>query len=429
MQALRLDLITLTLLWLLNYIRPVLVGAFAPCAAVQLYLQPSSTSSSPVLLWSTTPTLTTASTTQQNDLSSLIPTVLHETDRILVINKPPGISHHSTFCRKNETDDRKPQIGQGSSTTQQHEEWEDDEQEQEEEGILALIRRIQEEKRPETNNCSNTNNISTFWNSTYTGRLYGVHRLDRVTSGILILAKDADMAKLLTAAFRNGNVSKYYTGISFKSPSSSSRGGKPKKQGWIQGGMERGRRKSWYLTRLSTTRGSTVKNFAKTRYFTKGLGNIGTHVQTEDHPDGGDLLRASPLPRTLLLMRPYTGRTHQLRVAAKSIGLPLAGDPVYSDSGGEHGCIGRTFLHATALHIPSAAMCTESDTSRVGPDPEDLTVLSPPNFEHYFWKGSEDAHHQFRAAFYDLFQKGCDCPPLLSALRNLMKTEMIENID
>lgn len=424
MRAHRLDFVALTLLWLLNYIRPVLVGAFAPCAAVRFYLQSSLSSSSSVSSSSTTPTPTNASTTQPNDLPSLVPTVLHETDRILVVNKPPGISHHSIFRRKNDTDNRKPQIGP-SSTTQEHEEWEDDDLEHDEEGILALIRRIQEENLPKTNNTIDINTISTFWNSTYTGRLYGVHRLDRVTSGILILAKDADMAKQLTAAFRNGNVIKYYMGMSFKAPSSYG-GGKPKKSGWIQGGMERGRRKSWYLTRLATSNGSTVKNFAKTRYFTKGLGNIGAHVQTKNHPDGGDSLRASPLPRTLLLMRPYTGRTHQLRVAAKSIGLPLAGDPVYSHTGDEDSFVGRTFLHATALHIPSAAMCTESGVSRFGLDPEELTVFSLPNFEDYFWKGREDARHQCRTAFYDLFQKGCDCPALLSALRDLMKTEMIE---
>jgi tRNA pseudouridine32 synthase/23S rRNA pseudouridine746 synthase len=110
------------------------------------------------------------------------------------------------------------------------------------------------------------------------------------------------MAKYLATAFRESRVVKYYTGLSANKATK-------KKQGWIKGGMERGRRKSWLLTKERT-------NYAKTRFFTKGVG----HWQE-------DLVDTDPESslKTMLLMRPYTGKTHQLRVAAKSIGMPLAG--------------------------------------------------------------------------------------------------------
>jgi 23S rRNA-/tRNA-specific pseudouridylate synthase len=132
----------------------------------------------------------TATNNAEGDCTQII-RILYETDSILAIEKPEGVSHH------------------------------DGEQEQ---GILTLVRQ-----------CQNDGSIE------YSGRIFGVHRLDRVTSGILLLAKNQDTASKLTAAFRDGHVVKYYVGVSSKKPR--------KKQGWVRGNMERGRRKSWYLTR------------------------------------------------------------------------------------------------------------------------------------------------------------------------------------
>lgn len=267
-----------------------------------------------------------------NNITGLNITILFESDRILAIDKPPGISHHD-----------------GSNTDDL--------------GILSLLRISQQNVKLQ-----------------YQGRLYGVHRLDRVTSGILLLAKDKQMASLLTRAFRDGNVTKYYIGVS-------SRRRSKKKQGWIKGKMIRGRRKSWYLSREQ--QGSSL---AVTRFFTSSLSSLRESAVDTNAP-----------PMTCILFRPYTGRTHQLRVAAKSVGLPLSGDPIYTD-GLDSSSSARTFLHASAIHMHLG-----------GDDNESITIWSPPPF-HHLYKDDSEGNEAFRDTVTQLMKKYCDCDQILAAM-------------
>ncbi|MFT6255233.1 MAG: tRNA pseudouridine32 synthase/23S rRNA pseudouridine746 synthase [Granulosicoccus sp.] len=123
-------------------------------------------------------------------------------------------------------------------------------------------------------------------------QLLPVHRLDKVTSGLLLCAKTSAAASELSQLFQNRQVEKYYLALSDKKPK--------KKQGLISGGMERGRRGSWKLSQ-------SKDNPAITQFFSYGLG------------DGN----------RLFLLKPKTGKTHQLRVALKSIGSPISGDRLY----------------------------------------------------------------------------------------------------
>ncbi|ASK27061.1 TIGR01621 family pseudouridine synthase [Neisseria chenwenguii] len=135
-------------------------------------------------------------------------------------------------------------------------------------------------------------------------RLWLVHRLDKETSGVLLLALNAESASELAQMFTDKAVKKTYLALSDRKPS--------KKQGWVKGGMEKSRRGSWKLTRAA-------ENFAVTRFQSFGLENS---------------LR-------LFILEPHTGKTHQLRVAAKSLGSPLLGDSRYGGSPAP-----RLFLHA-----------------------------------------------------------------------------------
>lgn len=140
--------------------------------------------------------------------------------------------------------------------------------------------------------------------------LWPVHRLDKMTSGLLLLAKSAEMAAVFGALFEQRLIEKYYLAIGE---------GKPKKkQGLIVGDMTRSRRKSW---KLSLSR----SNPAVTQFMSQGLG-------------GG--LR-------LFLLKPHTGKTHQLRVALKSIGSPIVGDEIYSAR--HERMYDRGYLHAFFL--------------------------------------------------------------------------------
>jgi tRNA pseudouridine32 synthase/23S rRNA pseudouridine746 synthase len=125
-------------------------------------------------------------------------------------------------------------------------------------------------------------------------KVWPVHRLDKMTSGLVVFALSAEMAAELSKAFAEQQVSKLYLALSDRKPS--------KKQGRIEGGMVRSRRSSWRLTRDS-------ENFARTEFYSASL-----------KPG----LRA-------FLCRPYNGKTHQIRVALKSIGAPIIGDPIYHE--------------------------------------------------------------------------------------------------
>lgn len=139
--------------------------------------------------------------------------------------------------------------------------------------------------------------------------LYPVHRLDMGTSGLVVAAKTAGANRALSQAFQAHEVTKCYLAISGKKPT--------KKQGWIIGDMEKSRGGSY---RLCHSR----ENPARTVF--------------RSYPvDGG---------RRLFVLRPITGKTHQLRVALKSLGSPIIGDTRY---GGE--AADRMYLHAWRLEF------------------------------------------------------------------------------
>ena len=138
--------------------------------------------------------------------------------------------------------------------------------------------------------------------------LWPVHRLDKVTSGIILFATSADAAAMLSEEFAARRVRKYYLAISAQKPA--------KKQGWIKGDMTKSRNGSWKLLR-------TTENPAITRFVS--------------HYDDSAAQR-------IFLLSPKTGRTHQLRVAMKSLGAPILGDQRYGGQDAD-----RTYLHAWRL--------------------------------------------------------------------------------
>lgn len=140
--------------------------------------------------------------------------------------------------------------------------------------------------------------------------LFPVHRLDRITSGIIMLARSAEAAQRIGEMFARGEIEKYYLAISSRPPS--------KKQGWVKGVMHKARGGSWRLTHASEG------PFAVTQFFSFGTGT----------------------GKRLFVVRPRTGRTHQIRVALKSLGAPILGDDRYGDTPADRG-----YLHAYALRF------------------------------------------------------------------------------
>lgn len=169
-------------------------------------------------------------------------------------------------------------------------------------------------KKPNTNFHSENGALGLFETVKQTQgllELYPVHRLDKVTSGLLVMAKTAATNQALVKQFKNREVQKFYIAISGKKPK--------KKQGLIKGDMEPARRGAWKLL-------SSQTNPAVTQFFSASLGE----------------------GKRLFLIKPHTGKTHQIRVALKSIGAPILGDALYADA---VSCIDvdRVYLHAFSL--------------------------------------------------------------------------------
>lgn len=138
-----------------------------------------------------------------------------------------------------------------------------------------------------------------------------VHRLDKVTSGLLILALNAESAAEFSRLFEQHKIQKTYLALSDQKPK--------KKQGLIVGDMQKARNSAWKLCQ-------SKENPAITRFFS---------------------VNCEPNLR-LFILKPQTGKTHQLRVAMKSLGSPILGDTLYGKNTTE---IDRTYLHAAQLEF------------------------------------------------------------------------------
>jgi 23S rRNA pseudouridine1911/1915/1917 synthase len=141
-----------------------------------------------------------------------------------------------------------------------------------------------------------------------------VHRLDKDTSGVIIAAWDDEALAFLSDQFKNRRVKKNYLALV--------PGILPEPQGRIETFISRDCRDR---KRFAV---SDRGRIAITRYRT--LCSWGTH--------------------SLVLLRPKTGRTHQLRVHLRHLGHPIAGDPLYGKPDPWFpGC--GLMLHAKSLSI------------------------------------------------------------------------------
>jgi 23S rRNA pseudouridine1911/1915/1917 synthase len=162
-----------------------------------------------------------------------------------------------------------------------------------------------------------------------------VHRLDRDTSGLLVVARSEPVHAALKAMLAERRITREYLALVEGRPAA--------RTGTIDAPLGRDRR---LRTRISTDTDEPREAI--------------THFETERALQGYTLLR----------VRLETGRTHQIRAHLKAIGHPVAGDPEY----GHAGVLGlpRQFLHAERLAfdhpVTGAAICARS------PLPPDLSA-------------------------------------------------------
>jgi 23S rRNA pseudouridine1911/1915/1917 synthase len=162
-----------------------------------------------------------------------------------------------------------------------------------------------------------------------------VHRLDRDTSGLLVLARDEATHAALQQALRDRRLTREYLALVEGRP--------PARSGTIDAPLGRDRR---VRTRMSSDTDNPRAAI--------------THFETEQVFEGATLLR----------VRLETGRTHQIRAHLLAIGNPVAGDPEY----GHAGRLGldRQFLHAARLAFEHPVSGETLDL--LSPLPEDLAT-------------------------------------------------------
>ncbi|OQW37912.1 MAG: hypothetical protein A4E19_12100 [Nitrospira sp. SG-bin1] len=219
--------------------------------------------------------------------------VLFEDDFLLVLNKPPGIVVH-------------PAPGNWTGTL-----------------VNALLHHFQ----------TSGGAMSTIGGKERPGL---VHRLDKETSGVMVITKTDSTHRALAAQFKLHTITRVYEALVW---------GVPKKaRGLIELAIGRDiKDRKKFSARTTSPKASVTEYVVDRRY-----GKVAAHV----------------------LLYPRTGRTHQLRVHLASLGHPILGDHTY---GGRKVCtineleIPRVMLHARTLGFTHPATGKAEDFTRLVP--------------------------------------------------------------
>lgn len=154
------------------------------------------------------------------------------------------------------------------------------------------------------------------------GPLHIVHRLDKVTSGVMIFARNRHGMLLLKEQFRAHSVGRFYLAIANGAPLA----------GRIEG-------------RIVRDRGDGIRGL--TKEWNRGVHSV-TDVEVLEQLRGCALIRC----------RLETGRTHQIRIHLASRGAPLVGEPLYIKG------LSGSFLEAPRVMLHAAFLSFEHPTKR-----------------------------------------------------------------
>lgn len=161
--------------------------------------------------------------------------------------------------------------------------------------------------------------------------LYPVHRIDKVTSGLVLLAKELAAHGQLTRQFNKQTAEKAYLAIV--------EAGELPDAGVIDLPLSVGRKNR---VRIAAPRESIHR--AADRWFVEDADLL----DTKNYPSRTDFVTVLRRDEyAVLALRPITGRRHQIRVQLAWIGHPIVGDPLFDKSGAHE----RTYLHSWRLGL------------------------------------------------------------------------------
>ena len=225
--------------------------------------------------------------------------LLYEDEVLLVVNKPPGVVVH-------------PASGNWKGTLLN--------------GLLAHFQAT--EKGDGWNNADIVPGL--------------VHRLDKATSGLMVVAKTDQAHRALSSQFEQHSITRTYEALIY--------GRMPDESGMIDLGIGRDVSDGKKVSSNSLKPQAAVTEFIVLRQF----GTVASHIE----------------------LTPHTGRQHQLRVHVASLGCPILGDQVY---GGEKVCrirgktIPRVMLHASRLGFQHPLV--QSFQEYTVPFPSDMRLI------------------------------------------------------
>ncbi|QOL20351.1 RluA family pseudouridine synthase [Candidatus Bodocaedibacter vickermanii] len=202
-------------------------------------------------------------TPSQSELEAFKATIIFENDDFIVLNKPAGLAV------------------QGGSTIKKH--------------VDGLVRALYPDNPPKL-----------------------VHRLDRETSGLLMLAKTHLMAQKLTKAFSHHIIQKEYWAVTEGIPL--------KLKGNLITQLEKGWDKDMEKMRVASATSDAKPSETSYQVIAKN----------------------NAKKKALLSLVPHTGRTHQLRVHSEYLGCPILGDRKYNPKTESR----QLHLHAHQLTLP-----------------------------------------------------------------------------
>ena len=161
-----------------------------------------------------------------------------------------------------------------------------------------------------------------------------VHRIDKDTSGILLLAKSQKSARDLTALFKEQAISKTYLAFCIGNPSSPCKSGQPSKSGKISAPIAKSSQKGIEKMAVDLQQGLMAITLFKTLHSDNGI--------------------------SMVCLRPLTGRTHQLRVHMDNHGTPILGDGKYAGRKAHpsDAFARKMHLHAHFLSLPDGHIIT-----------------------------------------------------------------------
>ena len=246
--------------------------------------------------------------------------IIYEDENVLVLNKPAGLVVHSDGKTKEET-------------------------------LSDWVM----ENYPEMENVGESMDLKDKTGDIITIKRPGVvHRLDRETSGAIVLAKNQDTFSFLKEQFQERKVKKVYNAVVW--------GNIKTDEGVVDAPIGRSGKdfRQWSATRGA--RGQLRE--AITEY--KVLARFSAHEgYVSDKEEDGEKF-------VFLEVRPKTGRTHQIRVHMKYLNNPIVGDSLYAEGRPYVLSFKRVALHARSLtiEIPEKGQKTFE-----APFPEDFTDL------------------------------------------------------